>query len=46
MMEIHLFLFIDGQKYIEADRPMAAAIIPRGDFWEKYFCRFFPLVDL
>ena len=40
MNEIHLCLFIDGQKYIEADRPMAAAIIPRGVFL-SYFCRFF-----
>lgn len=27
--------FIDGQKYAEADRPMTAAIIPRGGFLEK-----------
>ena len=27
--------FIDGQKFVEANRPMAAAVIPRGGFLEK-----------
>lgn len=27
--------FIDGQKYADADKPMVAAIIPRGGFLEK-----------